>query len=187
LIAVEITSIVKNFLVNKTQWDEMANALAGDDIKMKVTLARFNKNGEARQYYFVLGQPKFKSPLMQNRHHSHAHISLSERSPEWNGVISKVKKESEWIVNSKLVDRLLHRSTSSYPTNWGVARQQQEPTPDEDEQNRVISEAHQRISSALALDLQRRPRLSRTNAGMLYLIFRFLLLPDIYCTNSFIL
>jgi hypothetical protein len=94
LINVEVTSVVKNFTVNKTQWDEMANALAGL-VKMEATYVRL-KN-EARHYYFVLGKPLFKSPLIQNRggqSNNVVPIALPERSSERRRIIGAVKRRS---------------------------------------------------------------------------------------------
>jgi hypothetical protein len=186
LVRSKVTSVVKDVIVGHGQWDELAKAITRA-VRMEITSVhtRFSR----RSYFFCIGPPKFRSPLEQER----ALMGISKEKqeelftlalqPPPRQLVLDVQAVATGIRDERLANRVL-RNTAIQQAHQEEP-QQQEPhqqegvvvqawTPNDnqvpvvanDDQVEVVATAvHAAIEFAAALDLERRPRLSRTTAG----------------------
>jgi hypothetical protein len=157
LIVAKVTSVVKEIQVVKRQWDEFGRGMAAS-IRLETTSIRRKK--QPRAYFFCLGDPIWSNPINQNKSDM---IVLVELPPEGKQLRTKIKRTVNGILRRRLIGRvngecnLLHVADSiDASTITTVAGMEEE------EVMSLASVLEQRILFALALDLNRRPRLSRT-------------------------
>jgi hypothetical protein len=140
-----VTSVVKDIRCDHSQWDEMAKSFVSH-MKMEITCIRtWNSR---RSYFYCIGKPLYKSPIVQEQALVTKGLPNKKHPPQ---IINEfVIKTSQNVINQQLAFRI-----------------QPNPVPPmNDEQIDVVANTiMDAINYAAALDLDRRPRLSRTNAG----------------------
>ncbi len=125
---------------------------------------------QPRAYFFCLGDPLWSNPINQNKNEM---IVLVQLPPEGKQLRTKIKRTVNGILRRRLIGRvngecsLLHVADSADAvTITTVAGMEEE---------QVVTLANifeERISFALALDLNRRPRVSRTKEGFIPILPR---------------
>jgi hypothetical protein len=143
--------VVKDLYVDHGQWDEMAKALARS-IRMEVTSIRSKHS--RRSYFYCLGNPIYRNPMLQQKEMEGQELVLSQlpvtaRPPRT--LLADAKQAAEAVMDYRITERVLATSVT------------------EQQVTEVASAVKTAIDYAAALDLERRPRLSRTNAGKLFL------------------
>jgi hypothetical protein len=181
LLRSRVTSVVKEVRIDATQWDQLAKSL---NMRMEVTCIRTLYS--RRSYFYCIGDPRFRGPLDQEKAlqvlqtgkktRGLPFLSRQKELPRQLGMT--VTRVATAIVN----DRLASRNQSQQQT------QQQVDELNDDQVEIVANSAHEAIEYAVALDLDRRPRLSRLNAGtMIHVLGVVSLKCDFTISNSFCL
>lgn len=132
------------------QWEELAQAIRRH-VRLQITQIR-QKNG-GRIAFFCLDTPNCSSPKEQRKN---TNLSLHNQSLTERQLAMDVKKFAEYIKAVRLYNRVMENDNNL---------SNQQTTLDNEEVLHVSNEIQDQIQYALSLDLQRRPRLSRTNAG----------------------
>lgn len=146
LLRSRVTSVVKDVHCDNGQWDGMAKSFSAQ-IKVEITCIRTWYS--RRSYFYCVGKPLYKNVFEQEAAIGSGKLVSIPRVPS-RILMQAVKKAASDVINSRLVQRV----------------QPNPPTPLNDEQiARVAQSIHDHINYAMALDLKRRPRLSRSNAG----------------------
>ena len=150
LVRCGVGSTVKSTHVCHGQWDEMAKALARD-VKMEVTICRVDDG--PREVFVCVGQPCYKGPIEQFKVFKNGNLMLPHRTCSIREIDRTSQRLSAFIKNRELAKRVLEE------------KENVEDLTDEQIED-IAGCVEGQIQYALALDLDRRPRLSRTNAGM---------------------
>ena len=146
LLSSVVTSMVKRISVVRTQWNELAAALL-PKTKMEVAPIR-TKTSKERVYYICFGLPKHKSVLQQQKNQVRPPVSLHfHRRLE-----IFLARAAFTITMRKLAIRVVPAGTRVEDISEKGLQE-------------IYNQVEAQIDFALALDLKRRPRLSRTNAG----------------------
>ena len=149
LVRCGMGSTVKSYHVCHGQWDEMAKAVIRQ-VKIEVTICRVDDG--PREVFVCVGQAVFKGPIEQYKVLKNGNLMLPHRTSSIREIERSAKRLSSFIKNRELAKRVLEENV--------------EDLTDEQIEDIAGSVEHQ-IQYALALDLDRVPRLSRTNAGTL--------------------
>ena len=147
LITFRVDSMVKEGTVLVEQWEELAQAISRH-VRLQITQIRSKRCG--RIAFFCLDCPHYSSPTKQ---HKDTNLFLHNQSVMERQLAIDIKKFGENIKAIRLYNRVMENDNNL------------NQTLDNDEVIHVSNEIQDQIQYALALDLQRRPRLSRTNAG----------------------
>ena len=139
--------MVKEGTVMVEQWEELAQAISRH-VRLQITQIRPKSGG--RIAFFCLDHPQCSSPKRQLKN---TNLSLHNQSVMERQLAMDVKKFAENIKAIRLYNRVMENDTN------------QQVILDNEEVLHVSNEIQDQIQYALSLDLQRRPRLSRTNAG----------------------
>ena len=153
LITFRVDSMVKEGTVLIEQWEELGQAISRHQ-RLQVSQIR-SKQGGLRISFFCLGHPTYHSPATQPRN---TNLSLHIPTVTDRQLAVDVKNLGRQIRALRLYDRVMVRRNNG---------QQEGAKPEvvAEEVSHVEKEIKEQIDYALALDLARRPRLSRTNAG----------------------
>jgi hypothetical protein len=180
LVRSKVTSVVKDVHVDHGQWDELAKAITRA-VRMEITAIRTKYS--RKSYFICIGQPKFQNPLEQDK--ALKSISKKKREelfsalqPPPRQLVLDVQEVATAIVDERLARRVLQGKNPTIRQGQQQEGQQQEAdgqqqqvavvaqVPTNDNEMQVVTTAvHNLIEFAAALDLERRPRLSRTTAG----------------------
>ena len=163
LIKSKTTSVVKDVHVGTRQWDEMAKALVG---AMRMEITSIRTQYARRSYFFCVGQPRYQNPLAQEK--ALSLVGMVGLVPSRGMAPRDLALEAQKIAVAVLNDRLACRVQGPRIGRIAIEDQQQQQQEEglNDDQVDAIAEAvHASIEYAVALDLERRPRLSRSNAG----------------------
>ena len=118
-------------------------------LRAKLEITCIRTQSARRSYYFCVGKPSYKDPLAQEKELGSCREQLPRKTPS-RRLMMMVKDAAKRVLDARLADRV-------------------QPDPPEalnEEQIGYVAETiHSAIAYAAALDLDRRPRLSRTNAG----------------------
>ena len=147
LITFRVDSMVKEGTVLVEQWEELGQAISRH-VRLQITQIR-SKGGD-RIAFVCIDKPHYSSPAKQ---YKDTNLSLHNHSLMERQLVMDIKNLGEKIRAIRLYNRVMenHQDTNQ--------------TVDDEEVLHVTNEIREQINYALALDLQRRPRLSRTNAG----------------------
>jgi hypothetical protein len=146
LLRSRVTSVVKEIDCNVRQWDELAKSMIST-VRMEITTIRIKQ--ARRSYFFCVGNPSYKTPLVQEAALQASNEQLPRKTTSRRLAV-KAKVVAKNVLNSRIASRV----------------QADPATPLNEEQIEYVADTvHSAIAFAAALDLDRRPRLSRTNAG----------------------
>ena len=148
LLRSRVSSVVTDVHCDNGQWDEMAKSFAVQ-IKMEITMIRtWNSR---RSYFYCIGKPLYKNVFEQQEAVGYEKLVAIPQIPS-RTLMAAVKKAATDVINTRLAERV----------------QPNPPKPlDEGQIGCVAESINNHINYALALDLKRRPCLSRSNAGKL--------------------
>lgn len=146
LIRSRVTSLVQNVECDSYQWDELAKSSVSQ-FKMEVTSIR-TKHGR-RSVFYCIGKPRHRSPLYQEEALGGTTLVPFSKVPS-RGLMTAVKKAAKNVIDERLAIRVQHSPATQI---------------NEAQVESIAQAVMCHINFALALDLDRRPRLSRTNAG----------------------
>ena len=144
-----VTSDVKHIRVKLAQWQELQLDLQNKK-PFEVTCVRRTGGGE--EYFFCVGRPFYRSPLVQedeDRTWRYARTNL--RNTEL------VQEFAEEILNHRRYKRVMEDERKTRKKAEANERNQSI-------ESEIAQQVEESICFALALDLDRRPRLSRTDA-----------------------
>ena len=161
LIRSKVTSVVKDVYVDIGQWHEMSRAIT-QTVKMEVTAVRTKYS--RRSYFFCVGNPIFQNPLHQAKGCPRAISSALEQSelPPRN-LVSEVTKAASQILDERLTIRVLQGGNENLIDN--NMAQPAAAVLNNEQIEEVAATVYAAINFAAALDLDRLPRLSRSNAS----------------------
>lgn len=146
LLRSRVSSMVTDVHCDNGQWDEMAKSFSVE-VKMEITCIRTWHS--RRSYFYCMGKPRYKNLFAQEAAVGSGKLVSIPRSPS-RSLMQAVKKAASDVINSRLAERV----------------QPNPPRPlDEEQIDAVVQSINNHINYAMALDLNRRPRLSRSNAG----------------------
>jgi hypothetical protein len=154
LLSFRVSSVVRETLVMHNQWEELAKAIS-KHVRLQITKVRLQESKNI-QYFFVLGNPLYKNPILQQKECKFTEISIPNKSHTERKFSMAIRHMAEKIINLRLVSRVTHQ---------GIQQEDQGEEMGEEEVREIAVNVDSQINYALALDLKRRPRLSRTNAG----------------------
>ena len=182
LVRSVVTSMVKDIEVVTRQWDEMAKALV-QAVRMEITSTR-RQYASRPSHFICVGTPKFRNPMDQEKafqslKNAGKISSLPSTTPP-RPLMIEVKAVAMAILNDRLADRAIHNDRSANRAQMQQQEQQHEQLDDEqiEEVANVVNDA---IEYASVLDLNRRPRHSRSQAGE----FFFTTTTLIFCLSAF--
>jgi hypothetical protein len=146
LLRSRVTSVVKEIDCYVRQWDEMAKSMIST-VKLEITCTRTQY--ARRSYFFCVGKPRYQTPTKQETGLQVNKKCLPRKTPA-RSLMYQIKEAATKVLNGRIADRV----------------QPNPPVPLNDEQIDCVAESiNSAIRFAAALDLDWRPRLSRTNAG----------------------
>ena len=163
LIGHDVTSVVKNCFIVRDQWDELLQSVQ-KCVRCQITHCR-GKTG-SRTACFSIGEPKFRNPRQQEKKGG---ASL------WLNTSSKVRKlkvdfgnAARKILQQRNYERIPNDANNITNTN----NQERNGAEDDDGHTEEITDMvnndlNAKTEHAHALDLDRRPRLSRTDAKVI--------------------
>lgn len=160
LVRSKVTSVVKDVHVDVSQWHEMARAIT-KKIKMEVSAIRTKCSW--RSYFFCVGTPQFRNPIEQARESRLIGMGSSSLPPR--DIVLEAKKVANDILNRRLADRVRGGHLNLQNGIQGQRQAQQQEELNDEQVGQVATAVSAAIDFAAALDLDRRPRLSRSNAG----------------------
>lgn len=165
LVRSKVTSVVKDVHVDVSQWHEMTRAIT-KKIKMEVTAIRTKYS--RRSYFYCVGDPNFRNPMEQWKGSRLVGVARSSLPPR--DIVLEAQKVATAILNDRLAERVrgghlnLPLANNTIRGSHQNQAQLQEQLNDE-QVGAVATAVTAAIDFAAALDLDRRPRLSRSNAG----------------------
>ena len=147
LIRSKVTSLEREVECDSFKWDELAKA-SSSQMKMEVTSIRSKYS--RRGLFYCIGKPLYKNPMHQQQAIGSSKLVPFPHAPS-RALMKVVKKEAKNVINERLANRVQQNSAM--------------PIVNESDIESIADTVMSHISYALALDLDQRPRLSRTNAG----------------------
>jgi len=156
LLSAAVTSTVKGYSVRHAIWIDFLRAVT--DVRIQITMVQIMRQGKV--YYFCVGDPVYTNPVKQERKLA----GCSRRDPFRSLFLSSnmadisLKKKTH-----NISEKIRARNTMRRFLNRPARRQQEEVDEEEEEQRSevIATYVEQDINFAFALDLGRRPRLSR--------------------------
>ena len=136
---------------------------------MRMEITSIRTQYARRSYFFCVGQPRYQNPLAQEK--ALSLVGMVGLVPSRGMAPRDLALEAQKIAVAVLNDRLACRVQGPRIGRIAIEDQQQQQQQQQqeglnDDQVDAIAEAvHASIEYAVALDLERRPRLSRSNAG----------------------
>lgn len=176
LVQATVGSTVKNYAVNYHKLEEFFVAISAGDVKVQATKLQTRKSGIV--YYFCVGRPTFRSPLVQQKS-----IEGSSRRSELKSMLMPVagswgdqklrRSLGKLAVDLKataLVRRIMDQAADRGRVLDRESQNVEEVTLDvEGDPSWFFAKVQQQIEFALVLDLSRVPRLSRSGAHAILL------------------
>ena len=164
-LLVSVTSTVSNVQVLFQKFDELFNSLVCFD---RLQITKVHERHLGPKYFFCRGLPKFSNPMVQRKRIESAERMSPLRTmlfplPGWNdrSFLLQLCRVSNQIISRNLVNRIM----SEEERVTQVHQPQEEEEEQQQENNEWIqNKVQEQIEFALALDFQRRPRLSRSGA-----------------------
>lgn len=158
LITSTVTSTVKEDTVNRSQWDEVCNSLK-KHCRMQVTCVQPKR--QKRVFYFCVDVPLYSNPIKQQQEQERLRKRPVYARPASRFIRDTVQSLAERIVNNRIYERVIEEQER---------RMFVEDNDKEEEEARVGNKVKQCVNFALALDLDRRPRLSRSDANQIQIL-----------------
>lgn len=147
LLRSRVSSVVTDVHCDGGQWDELAKSFSAQ-VKMEVTCIRTWHS--RRSYFYCMGKPLYKNLFEQQQAFSSSTKLVPVPRIPPRSLMKAVKDAASEVIDSRLANRV----------------EPNPPRPLDDGQIKCVSQSvNNHINYAMALDLNRRPRLSRTNAG----------------------
>ena len=171
LISFRTGSMVKQVSIVTSQWKEMAHAVRKHVI---LEVSSYRRQNRSIEQYICIGNPMYSGPRQQFGLASvKSAVALSERKM---GITTRAQRSALLSLQNKAVDEavcLLAQRQFARITKTSIDVIEQDNV-NMDEWKRVASEVEKSICFAEALDLHRRPRLSRLNAGKFFIMLRLI-------------
>ena len=165
LISFKVGSTVKQAHIVTAQWAELKHVLSKH---VRFDWTHYKQDRGSSEYFFCIGGPYYRGPRQQffplegrplsKTKSINLHKAARDKRAKMRSIRPSVVKEAIRLLTHRQFSRITHTPIQVMESE-GV---------DEADCTRVADEVEKNIAYAVALDLCRRPRLSRSNAGNVF-------------------
>jgi hypothetical protein len=151
LVSFRVTSVVNDAFLVLDQWEELSCSMqTKHNIRMQITNIR--RKGRSRVHYICIGQSIWRNPAVQPK--AFTCLPTHRVRAEQRQLMLDFSRAGTRILDERNASRFNTLVPSEpRPANWRINVQE------------ITNRFEKEINYALALDLNRLPRLSRTNAA----------------------
>ena len=161
-----LRSTVNTYIVSEPTWKTFC-LLYQHDNKEKLEIGSYKPDNGIREYFICRGEPYFSKPVYQVKERMKGSFAIGELQSLGN--LGRAIARHATIIRATSLYRRLGVSDQEDSTN-NKENTRTKPTDEEHQQQMMLnlqSDVENAISFALALDLDRRPRMNRQGTGVI--------------------